>query len=362
MKINIKNIKVRNICATLFISLFLSCNNGMEDLEKKNQFLSSLANLGNDFLSIFTSFGDSLGGVLAFDKTTTKCKVGDYFKKVKETVEGIKGKLNTIVENMKKEGNPNLSGTETAVNNLVTNTLDKIIKGAETVSEALKGVDASELIGNVAPGGASGNAKGAAGDGVNSLVNGIKSIVGVVLKDRGDPIAGDNKKAETLEARNGTDGEAGKLFSTDNAGAAADNAKKAAADAATKAVGAVTGADILQAMIKDNGDAAALAKSKSNNAQINNGLDNKNDAIIAGAIVLRAMAKGGKFANTSHSATLEAVDVVKGAAVSAVTKVLDTLTMAIRKTIDKGLKTVKEAMNISSEAAPIISEAVTVVK
>ncbi|AHH13176.1 hypothetical protein BHO_0013601 (plasmid) [Borrelia hermsii YBT] len=39
---------------------------------------------------------------------------------------------------------------------------------------------------------------------------------------------------------------------------AAAEAKKAAADAA-KAVGAVTGADILQAMIKDNGDAVKLA-------------------------------------------------------------------------------------------------------
>ncbi|AHH13154.1 Variable outer membrane protein (plasmid) [Borrelia hermsii YBT] len=37
----------------------------------------------------------------------------------------------------------------------------------------------------------------------------------------------------------------------------------------------------------------------------------------------------------------------KGVAVSIVTQALDTLTIAIRKTIDAGLKKVKEAMKIS---------------
>ncbi|AHH11651.1 Variable outer membrane protein (plasmid) [Borrelia coriaceae ATCC 43381] len=80
--INIKNINIKSICATLFFSLFISCNNGIEELEKQNQFLSSLANLGNDFLSVFTSFGDTLGGVLSFNNTTTKSKVADYFKNI----------------------------------------------------------------------------------------------------------------------------------------------------------------------------------------------------------------------------------------------------------------------------------------
>ncbi|AHH11618.1 hypothetical protein bcCo53_001692 (plasmid) [Borrelia coriaceae] len=53
MKINIKNIRIKSICATLFIFLFLFCNNGIGELEKGNHFLSSLANLGNDFLNMF---------------------------------------------------------------------------------------------------------------------------------------------------------------------------------------------------------------------------------------------------------------------------------------------------------------------
>ncbi|AHH11352.1 hypothetical protein bcCo53_001730 (plasmid) [Borrelia coriaceae] len=52
--------RIKSICATLFISIFFSCNNGIEELEKKNHFLSSLANLGNDFLIVLTSFGTCL--------------------------------------------------------------------------------------------------------------------------------------------------------------------------------------------------------------------------------------------------------------------------------------------------------------
>ncbi|AHH11347.1 Variable outer membrane protein (plasmid) [Borrelia coriaceae ATCC 43381] len=162
MKINIKNIRIKSICATLFISLFLSCNNGIEELEKRNSFLSSLANLGNDFLSIFSSFGDSLGDVLGFNTDTKKSEVANYFKKIQTTLERTKTGLNNIVTNMKNDNNPNATATETAVNKLVSETLDKIIEGAKTVSEAI-GNDGSELLGNVAVHTA---ATGSKGDGV----------------------------------------------------------------------------------------------------------------------------------------------------------------------------------------------------
>ncbi|AHH13456.1 Variable outer membrane protein (plasmid) [Borrelia hermsii YBT] len=57
-----------------------------------------------------------------------------------------KDKLNKIVADMKREGNPNASATETAVNKLVTETLDKIIDGAKTVSGAIG--DAGDSIGD----------------------------------------------------------------------------------------------------------------------------------------------------------------------------------------------------------------------
>ncbi|AHH05897.1 hypothetical protein BOM_1354 (plasmid) [Borrelia miyamotoi FR64b] len=75
---------------------------------------------------------------------------------------------------MKTEGNPNTSGVETSVKTLVDNTLSKIIEVAKTASEAIGA--AGDLLGNVAvyifP-------AGVKGDGVQSLVKGIKSIVDV---------------------------------------------------------------------------------------------------------------------------------------------------------------------------------------
>ncbi|AHH11434.1 variable large family protein (plasmid) [Borrelia coriaceae] len=354
MKINIKNINIKSICATLFISLFLSCNNGIEELEKRNTFLSSLANLGNDFLNIFTSFGDSFGGVLGFNTETKKSDVGAYFKKVQDAVQGTKDKLNNIVTGMKNDNNPNAASVETAVNNLVTNIFDKIIKGAKTAGEAI-GSD-SNLIANVADQNA-----GAAGKEIDNLVEGIKGIVGVVLENVGKPDAGDTNgpvqdNGTAGDTRTGSSNDnAGKLFARDNAGAAGSVAAKVARDA-SKAVSAVTGADILQAMVKDGGKAANLAKNTSDAAASVSAAAGANDATIAGAIALRAMAKDGKFSGPDSSKA-NVTTTVKRVAVSAVIKALNILTIAIRKTLDEGLKTVKDAMKINASDTTVSSEA-----
>ncbi|WP_207105133.1 variable large family protein, partial [Borrelia miyamotoi] len=320
------------IIMTLFLG-FVSCNSSGTVAEESPQsrFLKSVISLGNDFLNVFTSFGDMVGGVLGFNSNTKKSDVGVYFKKVHDTVEGTKIALEKIVADMKTEGNPNAEATDTAVKKLIDNTLSKIIEGAKTAGEAIG--DAGDLLGNV---GAT-NVAGSAGTGVDSLVKGIKSIVDVVLGAKeGNADAGTDKKADGLTARtaNAADGEAGKLFAA-NAGDA-NNSKKVAADAA-KAVGAVTGADILKAMVKADKAATKLAKGNDGNA----GAAPK-DAEVAGAIALRAMVKDGKFAGpTAESA--DYATAAKGAAVSAVTKALDVLTIAIRTTIDLGLKEVQEA-------------------
>ncbi|XXG16304.1 variable large family protein (plasmid) [Borrelia puertoricensis] len=323
---------------TLF--LLLSCGSGSTNAENsQGRFLKSIISLGNDFLNVFTSLSDMVGGVLGFNTTTKKSDVASYFKTVHDTISSTKASLEKIVADMKSENNPNADATDTAVKSLITNTLDKIIDGAKTASEAI-GSDASDLLGNVAAHAAPAGAKG---DGVQSLVKGIKGIVDIVLKGKGSAEAGDSNKAEDgkTERTAAGDGEAGKLFASTNAGDTADKAKKVAADAA-KAVGAVTGADILQAIVKNGTSAAAeAAKAK--------------DAIIAGAIALRAMAKGGKFAGPSAAAA-EYAPAVKGAALSAVTKALDTLTIAIRNTIDMGLKTVKDSMKINPTDTPVTTD------
>ncbi|AHH04157.1 Variable outer membrane protein (plasmid) [Borrelia nietonii YOR] len=159
---------------------------------------------------------------------------------------------------MKRERNPNASATETAVKTLIDNTLDKIIEGAKIASDAIG--DASDPIGNVAAQNA-----GAVGTKVDELVSGIKTILDVVLGKEGNAEAGTDKKSDGLTARTAqaANGEAGKLFAA-NADTA-ENAKKSASDA-SKAVGAVTGADILKAMIENDGGAVKLAKGNDGNA------------------------------------------------------------------------------------------------
>ncbi|AHH05973.1 Variable outer membrane protein (plasmid) [Borrelia miyamotoi FR64b] len=326
---------------TLFLGL-VSCNSSATVAEESPQsrFLKSVISLGNDFLNVFTSFGDMVGGVLGFNSNTKKSDVGAYFKKVHDTVEGTKTALEKIVSDMKNEGNPNAGATDTVVKKLVSETLDKIIEGAKTASEAI-GTEGTELIGNVA----AQNSGGVAGD-VDKLIEGVKSIVEVVLKE-GKHDAGDNKKAEDGSTERDNNA-AGMLFASNNAGANA-SAKKSVSDA-TKAIGAVTGADILQAMIKNGGDAATLAK---NSAANGNAANAKKDAIIAGGVALRAMAKGGKFANSSDT---DVTTEIRRAATSAVTKALDVLTIAIRKTIDSGLREVKDAMKINANGSPVTSD------
>ncbi|XXG16323.1 variable large family protein (plasmid) [Borrelia puertoricensis] len=328
------------LCA-LLMTLFLlfSCGSGTTSAEDtQGRFLKSVISLGNDFLNVFISLTDMVGGVLGFNTTTKKSDVGNYFKTIEKSLTTTKTILEKIVSDMKTENNPNASAVETAVKSLITNTLDKIIAGAKTASEAI-GTTGDDLLGNVAAHAAPAGAKGE----TENLIKGIKSIVDVVLENEGKHDAGTDKKAEDgSAARTANDG-AGKLFANDNAGDAA-NAKKSAADAA-KAVGAVTGADILKAMVK-NGANSAVEAAKAN----------AKDGTIAGAIALRSMAKNGKFAGPSADDQGGVAPIVKGAAVSAVTKALGTLTIAIRETIDRGLKTVKDAINFNSTDIPVTTD------
>ncbi|AHH07768.1 Variable outer membrane protein (plasmid) [Borrelia crocidurae DOU] len=328
----------------MMVVMVMGCNSGGvgEGEEGKNKFLQSLVNVSNEFLNVFTSFGEMVGSVLGLNVESKKSDVGKYFKTVQETVQGTKDKLEKIVAEMKEEKNPNVVGVEMEVKKLVTETFDKIIEGAKTASEAI-GVAGDELLGNVA----AANSAGVSGADVEKLIRGIKGIVDIVLKGVGNAEAGNGKKASdgsTARTANGGNDEAGKLFdSTANngVGAAAGDAKKAAADA-SKAVGAVTGADILKAIIKNGNAAAAQAK----------------DATIAGAIALRAMTKGGKFPGASNTSADNAdyTVVVKDVVLSALTKALDVLTIAIRSTVDEGLKTVKKTMKINVNVTPVASE------
>ncbi|WP_434757253.1 variable large family protein (plasmid) [Borrelia puertoricensis] len=315
------------LCALLMtLFLLLSCGSGSASSEDpKITFLNSIANLGKGFLDVFTSLSDMITGTFGIKAETKKSDIGKYFTDIENTMNTVKKKLQTEVAK-----NGNYSKIKSVVDNFITNTLDKIAAGAK---EAATGATTDSAIGDATTAGQ--DAAPADTASVNALVKGIKTIVDVVLKkNEGNADAtktGDDKK------------DIGKLF-----GAKA-NSTDAHAAAASASIGAVTGADILQA-IASSGDATAggvdIEQAK-NAAEIaaakkeDNKEAKQKDAVIAAGITLRAMAKGGKFAAKTEEKSANAVN---GAAANAVNKTLSTLIIAIRNTVDTGLKSISAAL------------------
>ncbi|WP_414143483.1 variable large family protein, partial [Borreliella burgdorferi] len=196
-----------------------------------------------------------------------------------------------------------------------------LAKDGKFAAAAAGGNAGGEKIGNVDAGGAHG--KKADADNVKEIAGGIKGIVEAAGKDalKGVNGAGDNNE------------NAGKIFATGGGGANADAA--AVADVA-KAVGAVDGKQILKAIVEaagkgDNGTAAANATNPIE-AAIGDANDDgangfgqaamKKSDQIAAAIVLRGLAKDGKFAAADNEGAK-----VKNAVESAV-KLLESMITA----------------------------------
>ncbi|AHH11267.1 variable large family protein (plasmid) [Borrelia coriaceae] len=223
-------IRIKRICATLFISLFLSCNNGIEELEKRNHFLSSLANLGNDFLDVFTSFGDMATDAFGIKAETKKSDIVNYFTAIATTMKTVKEKLNVIMAE-----NGNYEKVKGRVNAFIQ-TIEKIEKGAIAAASGIK--DANGNLGDI--GKSSNSSKGGDAISVGSLVKRIKTIVEVVLKegdgekDITDPFAKDKQKI-------------GKLF-----GDSTGNGAEEKPIAAGASMGAVSGAYMLKAIAKSS--------------------------------------------------------------------------------------------------------------
>ncbi|UPA11709.1 variable large family protein (plasmid) [Borrelia parkeri] len=313
----------------------LSCGSGSTKSEDpKTLFLTSIANLGKGFLDVFTSLSDMVAGAFGIKADTKKSDIGKYFISIETT-------MNTVKKNLQEEvtKNGNYVKIKSVVDTFITGTLDKIAEGAKT---AASGATGDDKIGGATAGQDAAPAEVAS---VNALVKGIKIIVDIVLENNeGNPVAtktGDTEKKSI-----------GKLFSgkKDTDGT---EVQAAAASASIGAVtGSVTGADILQAIAKaasteadkdidkaSNAAEIAAAKADANGKDFGDG---QKDAVIAAGIALRAMAKNGKFAaKTGEDKSAHAVN---GVAASAVGKTLSTLIIAIRNTVDSGLKTISETL------------------
>ncbi|WP_430644669.1 variable large family protein [Borrelia puertoricensis] len=313
----------------LLLYYIFSCGSGTTKMEDpKTTFLTSIANLGKGFLDVFTSLSDMIAGTFGIKAETKKSDIGNYFTSIETTMNSVKEKLQ---EEVAKNGN--YLKIKTVVDTLITNTLDKIADGAKT---AASGATGDVTIGNAVKDQAATHADFTS---VNALVRGIKTIVDVVLKD-GDGDAGATKTGNTEQKS------IGKLLGKK------DDGTEAHAAAASASIGAVIGADILQAIAKSgeaaNNDveiekaknAAEIAAAKKEDTKELNAAVAQKDAVIAAGIALRAMAKGGKFAANAE----KDANAVNGAVSSAVNKTLSTLIIAIRNTVDSGLKSISDAL------------------
>ncbi|ABF82212.1 variable large family protein (plasmid) [Borrelia hermsii] len=319
--------RISAIIMTLFMVL-ASCSSGGVVEDPKHVYLTSIANLGKGFLDVFVTFGDMVTGAFGIKADIKKSDIGKYFTDIEKTMTSVKEKLQAEVAK-----NGNYIKIKEVVDKFIADTLDNIAVGAK---EAAKGATGSDAIGGATNAGQDAIPADAAS--VNLLVKGIKEIVGVVLK-QGEGNAKATKTAENEQKS------IGKLF-----GSAKDNSTDAIAGAASASIGSVSGADILKAIAKSDDakdvaidtakDAASIAIAKKEDK---NDLDAvaKKDAVIAAGIALRAMAKGGKFAVKNEEKSAHAVN---GVAASAVGKTLSTLIIAIRNTLDSGLRTINEAL------------------
>ncbi|MDO7273025.1 variable large family protein [Borreliella burgdorferi] len=210
--------------------------------------------------------------------------------------------------------------------------MSKKLKAIAEAAKAAAAVDVGEdKIGNVA---ANNNAAADAGS-VNGIAKGMKKIV-----DAAD--GGKELKGGAGDGGAGGNGDAGHLFAGD--GNAANAANAAQAGKAAAAVNAVSGEQILKAIVDAAGGeqqqvgAAANAATNPISAAIgaagaaaafaNAGM-NGNDKIAA-AIVLRGMAKNGKFAVQNGNGAQDSVKSAVDKAIEEISKKLKAIADAVK--------------------------------
>nr|CAF34025.1 outer surface protein VlsE [Borreliella burgdorferi] len=349
-----KKISSAILLTTFFV--FINCKSQVADKDDPtNKFYQSVIQLGNGFLDVFTSFGGLVAEAFGFKSDPKKSDVKTYFTTVAAKLEKTKTDLNSLPKEKSDisstTGKPDSTGSVgTAVEGAikeVSELLDKLVKAVKTAEGASSGTDA---IGEVEAN--AGAAKAADKTSVTGIAKGIKEIV---------EAAGGSEKLKVAAAKGENNKGAGKLFG--KAGAAGDSE---AASKAAGAVSAVSGEQILSAIVKAAGEAdqdgkkpgeatnpiaAAIGDKDEDGADFGKEGMKKDDQIAA-AIALRGMAKDGKFAVKDNDEKEKAEGAIKGAAESAVRKVLGAITGLIGDAVGTGLKKVGDSVKAASKETP----------
>ncbi|PRR67696.1 variable large family protein [Borreliella burgdorferi] len=315
--------------------------------------------MGYGFVDVFNAIGGLVSDVF-YKADPKKSDVKNYFESIAKILQDTQAKLDAL---SKEQGGGDRGTQVVDTSKKVSGWIKEMKKAVDDTAKAGNG--GSDLIANVAAGDANANGAKADKDSVTGIAKGMKAIVEAAKK------AGVEFKPD--DAANGDDGNAGRLFASGAAGAANANGAKAdagsvtgiakgmkaiveaakkagvelkaddvangdaannagrlfasgaagnaadaaqgAAEKAGEAVSAVSGDQILKAIVDAAGSTAGKGANEATNAVEaaigDNGaaagegaaftaMKKKNQ--IAAAIVLRGLAKDGKFANTNANA------------------------------------------------------------
>ncbi|AHH11443.1 variable large family protein (plasmid) [Borrelia coriaceae] len=348
MKINIKSIRVRSICATLFISLFLSCNNSGEievASEAERQAAESLK-LGDTAKSVFSSFVDLIANTLGISVTssTKKSDVSDKFKNLASSIEKAIGQVQEAankaginIEDDKDGGVGQAKKTLDELKKHITS-LQTLTNDGEVVS-GVKADSASQVQGT-----------GASIEDVQAAVKALKGIVDANTNKKIKP------KTDTVSSG---DTNGGKVLNTTGGGTAIEeNAAKALA-----IVNSVRGEDILYAIALAN-ETDVVAEATIANAtapehavklavtgaaKTTQTAERASKVAVAGGIALRSLLKGGKLDAASTAANINAVN---GVGVTAVNKLLNAIENIVQVVVKQCLEQTAQILGDSKVKSP----------
>ncbi|AHH11348.1 variable large family protein (plasmid) [Borrelia coriaceae] len=350
MKINIKNIRVKSICATLFISLFLSLIIGCsQQADSKPQDMAAdnnnLINLLDKAGETFFGFLDLVAGSMGFTvtKDTTKKQVGEHFDGLSKQIQVVLEKLKQIIT---KEGDSQKSKGD-ILSRTVNKANETLIKLVENLSLLAKiGGDETLKIGEV-----DSNKQGAQADDVE-LKKAYEALTGIIKAAESVSINEPKKSSVELTdtgiASLQQDG--AKVLASDTSNPTAGDSGKAAAIVST-----VTGSEMLAEIFNSkeadaktgisggqaSAGTSALSFARGGQSATNVAKAGIKPGAVSAGIALRSLVKGGKLASDSAGTDNKAVQLVGVAAASKLVGAVETLIM---KTVNKVLEEVKQAI------------------
>ncbi|ANF34557.1 vlp protein, beta subfamily (plasmid) [Borrelia turicatae] len=253
---------------------------------------------------------------------------------MKKGLGDTKDKLDGLAKDITSTPHADTTGVESTIKG-ASEVFERLIAALTTLADTAKAAGDT----NIGDAATDNNAVGADENSVKAIIDSVKEIIkaaeesGVKINvgDAGNQIAAGAANAVESLARTG-------------AAAAANSGPKLAAE--------VSKADpwAMIDKIKDAKTSTAALVQNNNNHEAGllaggtiangNNAGAKTNADLAAAVALKAMTKGGKFAQPNGD---EAV-VVKAAAISAVNKVLGVLDFIIRKTVESNLEKIGEAV------------------